>query len=102
MIAKCSKDLENVPTLHRIEDKDKQQTFIKWNYSPKVESYYPKGYIEDDMWDLTHFDYDDDNMDKAYKYATINKMSVILPDLSKNSKALQEFIYGVSATTEGN
>ena len=33
----------------------------------------------------------------AYKYATIRKMSVIIPDLSKNSKALQEYIYGSSA-----
>ena len=40
----------------------------KWNYSPTVESYYPKGYIEEDMWDLTHIDYDNNNMDKAYKY----------------------------------
>ena len=40
----------------------------KWNYSPTVESYYPKGYIDDDMWDLTHIDYDNNNMDKAYKY----------------------------------
>ena len=72
MIAQCAKDLENVTTLHRLGDKDKQQSFTKWNYSPRVESYYPKDYIEDDMWDLTHFDYDDDNMDKAYKYQQDN------------------------------
>ena len=37
-------------------------------------------------------------VDNAWKYAMINDtMSVILPDLQKNSAALQEFIYGQTA-----
>lgn len=37
-------------------------------------------------------------VDGAWKYAMINDyMSVILPDLPKNSKALQEYIYGTDA-----
>ena len=69
-IAKCEEELKDITTLHKIDASfDKTKT---WNYSPQVESYYPKGYIEKDMWDLTHLDYDDSNMDKAYKYHVDN------------------------------
>lgn len=48
-----------------------------WNYSPLVESYYPSGYIKDNMWDLTHYDYDDNAMDKGYKYHMDNNLPSI-------------------------
>ena len=69
-IQQCEEELENITTLHKVDKKNMEAgiTGKKWNYSPTVESYYPKGYIEDDMWDLTHIDYDNNNMDKAYKY----------------------------------
>ena len=73
-IAKCFSDLENITTLHRISEQDKLKNLTKWNYSPRVESYYPNNYIEDDMWDLTHIDYDDNAMDKAYKYHMDNHL----------------------------
>lgn len=42
-------------------------------------------------------------IDDAWKYAMINEtMAVILPDLAKNSAALQEFIYGQSVEQSGN
>ena len=66
-ISKCEKELENITTLHRV-DSSSSVKGKDWNYSPTVERYYPTGYIEDDMWDLTHIDYDNNNMDKAYKY----------------------------------
>ena len=46
----------------------------KWNYSPDVEAFYPQGYIKDNMWDLTHYDYDDNAMDKGYKYHMDNNL----------------------------
>ena len=42
-------------------------------------------------------------IDGAWKYAMINDtMSVVLPDLPKNSAALQEFIYGQAAEQTGD
>ena len=66
-IKKCEEELKDITTLHKV-DASSSVKGKKWNYSPTVESYYPKGYISDDMWDLTHIDYDNNNMDKAYKY----------------------------------
>ena len=66
-IAKCEEELKDITTLHKV-DAGSSVTGKKWNYSPTVEKYYPSGYIADDMWDLTHIDYDSNNMDKAYKY----------------------------------
>ena len=66
-IAKCEEELKDITTLHKV-DKGSSVTGKKWNYSPTVEKYYPTGYIQEDMWDLTHIDYDNNNMDKAYKY----------------------------------
>lgn len=73
-IAKCFKELESITTLHRISEEDKKKNYTKWNYSPLVTNYYPKDYIEEDMWDLTHIDYDDNAMDKAYKYHMDNHL----------------------------
>lgn len=42
-------------------------------------------------------------IDGSWKYAMINDtMAVVLPDLAKNSAALQEFIYGQPAEQTGN
>ena len=73
-IAKCVDELKSITTLHKITEADKLKNYTKWNYSPRVENYYPKGYIEEDMWDLTHIDYDDNAMDKAYKYHMDNHL----------------------------
>lgn len=67
-IKKCEEDLKDIVTLKRYEPNSTNKGGKDWNYAPLVEKYYPKDYIEDDMWDLTHVDYDDNNMDKAYKY----------------------------------
>ena len=34
----------------------------------EIDKYYPNGDIEPDMWQMTHVDYYDTPMDKAYKY----------------------------------
>lgn len=62
----CLDNLKDIKTLNRRGANDVQGK--EWNYSPDVESFYPEGFIKDNMWDLTHYDYDDNAMDKAYKY----------------------------------
>ena len=75
-IKQCEKDLEDIVTLDKYKGNDTNKAGKEWNYSPLVEKYYPKGYILDDMWDLTHIEYDNTNMDKGYKYHIDN----ILPN----------------------
>ena len=38
------------------------------NYSPEVENYYPEDYINNDMWNLTHYDYSDSPYNKWYPF----------------------------------
>lgn len=54
-----------------------------WNYSPFVSASYPSNYIKDNMWDLTHYDYDDNPFDKAYKYHMDNNLPNIDTGLLK-------------------
>jgi hypothetical protein len=58
-------DLNSLPVLNRRKTADPKYW---WNYSDKVKEYYPSGYIQDNMWDLTHYDYDDSPFGKAYGY----------------------------------
>ena len=68
MIKECAIKLQDIATVSRSSRTWDETKDGKWNYSPLVEKYYPVGYIEADMWQLTHVDYYDDPMDKAYKY----------------------------------
>ena len=68
----CLKNLENISTLKRRPTGD--TTDNTYNYSPSVEKFYPEGYIKGNMWDLTHYDYDDNAMDKAYRYHCDNNL----------------------------
>ena len=73
-IEKCANKLKDIKTLNKAKsDYDPEKDGI-WNYSPLVENYYPKGYIEPDMWAMTHIDYYDTAMDKAYKYHVDNRL----------------------------
>ncbi|MCQ2817170.1 MAG: hypothetical protein MJ252_07885, partial [archaeon] len=69
-ILKCEEEFADIPTVKRRKGNGTET----WNYSPRVENYYPKNYIKEDMWDLTHVDYDDNAMDKAYKYHMDNNL----------------------------
>ena len=72
LIEQCEEELASITTVSR-SSKDWDETKSgKWNYSPLVESYYPNGYISSDMWQLTHVDYYDNAMDKAYNYHVDN------------------------------
>ena len=68
LIAKCSEELKEIKTITKSSSDWDEEKDGKWNFSPLVENYYPKGYIEPDMWQMTHVDYYDTPMDKAYKY----------------------------------
>ena len=72
-IKQCEEELKDITTLHRVNSASTVRG-KNWNYSPTIESYYPTGYIEDDMWDLTHVDYDDSNMVKAHPYHMDNHL----------------------------
>lgn len=63
-LLECSEQLADLPTV-TVRVGDGTST---WMYSPEVDKYYPKYYIKDDMWDLTHKFYEDNPMDKAFKY----------------------------------
>ena len=67
-IAECEKELEDIKILHRAPKDWEEEKNGTWNYSPLVENYYPKGYINSDMWEFDLIDYDDTAMDKAYRY----------------------------------
>ena len=74
LIAKCEEELSTIKTISKSSTEWDEEKDGKWNYSPLVEDYYPKGYIEPDMWQLTHIDYYDNAMDKAYKYHVDNQL----------------------------
>ena len=38
-----------------------------WNYSPLVESFYPKNYINNEMWTMNSYEYEDNEMNKGYR-----------------------------------
>jgi hypothetical protein len=103
-IKECEAKLANITTLHKV-GATSTVTGKKWNYSPTVESYYPKGYIEDDMWDLTHIDYDNNNMDKAYKYHMDNHLPNYDNTINKPHNTIAIPIYkglGYSITYDKN
>jgi hypothetical protein len=64
-ILNCSRELADLPTVTTRPDGD---TSPVWMYSPEVAKYYPENYIKPDMWDMTHVYYEDNPMDKAFKY----------------------------------
>ncbi|KAL9649755.1 hypothetical protein ABK040_009570 [Willaertia magna] len=72
-----------------------------WNYSPLVQNYYPTNYVKDNMWDLTHYDYDDNYFSKAYPYHMDNYLPNLLNEIKKPQNLiafplLKGLGYGVS------
>ncbi|MCQ2818677.1 MAG: hypothetical protein MJ252_15530, partial [archaeon] len=72
-IKECENKLTNLKTLSRNPDENDTSSEF-YNYSPLIENFYPKGYINKKMWDLTHYDYDDNAMDKGYRYHNDNNL----------------------------
>ena len=82
---RCTKELKELglPLLVKKGDSDTVQEGYRWNYSPLVENYYPKGYLnEESMWEMTKTDYASDVYFKGYPWHFDNT----LPGLDGNSK----------------
>ena len=82
---KCTQELKalDMPLLIKKESSDNVEEGKKWNYSPYVENYYPKGYInEESMWEMTKTDYASDVYSKGYPWHFDNN----LPGLEGNQK----------------
>jgi hypothetical protein len=67
----CQKLVGDLPTLSRRTNTSSTNT---WNFADQVLSYWPQNYIKSNMWDLTHYDYDDNFYDKAYRYHMDNNL----------------------------
>ena len=68
-MVQCAQKIKNL-NLPLLEIKDPQFSDDKiWNYSPLVESYYPKGYLNEKiMWDMTKLNYASDVYFKGYPW----------------------------------
>jgi len=69
----CEDAHPGLPVLKRVPE-NSTVTGNQWNFASRVLSYWPDGYIKENMWDLTHYDYDDNQFDKAYKYHMDNNL----------------------------
>ena len=67
----CQNLPEGLSTLTHRTDNTNNNT---WNFAQQVKDYWPETYIKENMWDLTHYDYDDNWYDKAYKYHMDNNL----------------------------
>ncbi len=85
-LLECAKQFADLPTVTK---RPNSSTPANWMFSPKVERYFPKNYIMDNMWDMTHYDYDDNAMDKAYKYHMDNCLPGIDYGPSQNPSRLK-------------
>jgi hypothetical protein len=67
---------ENMPTLHRRPaSQPSSGNSDRYNYAPEVDAYYPEGYTNNSqMWDLTHYDYQDSAYYKAYPFHLDNNL----------------------------
>ena len=82
---RCTQELKalNLPLLIKKGNDDVVEEGFRWNYSPNVNNYYPKGYInEESMWEMTKSDYASDVYSKGYPWHFDNN----LPGLDGNEK----------------
>ena len=64
-IEECMQKLKDIPTVNKSPE-DWNMTKL-WNYSPLVENFYPEGYIDNQMWTMNSYEYEDNNVNKGYK-----------------------------------
>ena len=82
---RCTNELKELglPLLVKKGSTDSVAEGYRWNYSPNVDNYYPKGYLnEESMWEMTKTDYASDVYYKGYPWHFDNT----LPGLDGNSK----------------
>ena len=71
-IEECMQRLKDIPTVNK-SPQDWNMTKL-WNYSPLVESYYPEGYITNEMWTMNSYEYEDTDCIKAYRFHMDNQL----------------------------
>ncbi len=64
-IEQCIEKLKNIPTLNKSPSNWNMSKL--WNYSPLVESFYPENYINNEMWTMNSYEYEDNEMNKGYR-----------------------------------
>eukprot|EP01105_Mastigella_eilhardi_P019188 TRINITY_DN44_c0_g1_i1.p1 TRINITY_DN44_c0_g1~~TRINITY_DN44_c0_g1_i1.p1 ORF type:complete len:2356 (-),score=578.79 TRINITY_DN44_c0_g1_i1:76-6915(-) len=77
--------LNGMPTLSR---RPTNNTTPIWNFAQQDLQYWPDNYIKGNMWDLTHYDYDDNKFDKAYKYHMDNNLPHLGHYISKTDNVI--------------
>ena len=82
-IKECQEKLKDIPKL--ISCPSDWNISKLWNYSPLVQSYYPDGYLEEDMWALKA--YEDSNLVKGQ-----GEHDNFLPNYDNNVFALRNII----------
>ena len=64
-IEECMQKLKDIPTVNKSpEDWDMDKL---WNYSPLIEKFYPEEYIDNQMWTMNSYEYEDSDVNKGYK-----------------------------------
>ena len=74
---RCTQKIKslNLPLLTKRDDKVKLDEGYRWNYSPLVESYYPNGYLDEEiMWEMTKYNYASDVYFKGYPWHFDNNL----------------------------
>ena len=66
--------LKDIPTVNK-SPKDWNMTKL-WNYSPLIESYYPEGYITNEMWTMNSYEYEDTDVCKSYPFHMDNQLPI--------------------------
>lgn len=88
----CSQRLKklNLPLLVKRDPKVTLNEGFRWNYSPLVESYYPKGYLNEEiMWEMTKANYASDAYFKGYPWHYDNNLpSLELSEIKIDDKAV--------------
>ena len=77
---RCTNELKELklPLLVKKGATDSVEEGYRWNYSPKVDNYYPKGYLnEASMWDLTKETYEDSPFLKGFPFHLDNNLPAI-------------------------
>ena len=65
----------NLPLLQIRDSKVTLKEGYKWNYSPLIENYYPKNYLNEEiMWDMTKANYASDVYYKGYPWHYDNNL----------------------------
>ena len=74
---RCSQEIKslNLPLLVARDPKVELKEGERWNYSPLVESYYPEGYLDEEiMWEMTKPNYSSDVYYKGYPWHFDNNL----------------------------